>query len=91
MGGMIAPFLVAIAVTAQTASLTFTKPPAWTDRAAGSSMRVAEFVVRVVMPSDLPDQYVPVLERVVRSCPAHNTLAPGTVMNIEIVMPAGVI
>ena len=45
MGGMIAPFLVAIAVTAQTASLTFTKPPAWTDRAAGSSMRVAEFVV----------------------------------------------
>ena len=45
MGGMIAPFLVAIAVTAQTASLTFTKPPAWTDRAAASSMRVAEFVV----------------------------------------------
>jgi putative redox protein len=52
--------------------------------------RVAEFVVRVVMPADLPDQYVPVLERVVRSCPAHNTLSPGAVMKIEIVMPAGV-
>jgi putative redox protein len=53
--------------------------------------RVAEFVVRVVMPEDLPDHYVPVLERVVRSCPAHNTLSPGAMIKIEIVMPAGVI
>lgn len=29
----------------QTGTLTFTRPPAWTDRAATSSMRVAEFVV----------------------------------------------
>src|SRR5262245_43031422 len=29
----------------QAATLTFTKPAAWTDRAAASSMRVAEFVV----------------------------------------------
>lgn len=52
--------------------------------------RVAEFVVRVVMPGDLPEQYAPVLERVVRSCPVHNTLVQGAEMNIEIVMPAGV-
>jgi hypothetical protein len=30
---------------AQTGTLTFTKPAAWTNRAAASSMRVAEFVV----------------------------------------------
>ena len=42
---MFASFLVALAVTAQTATLTFTKPAAWTDRAAASSMRVAEFIV----------------------------------------------
>jgi uncharacterized OsmC-like protein len=53
--------------------------------------RVGEFVVRVLMPAALPEQYVPMLERVVRSCPAHNTLADGAGMNIEIVMPAGVI
>jgi hypothetical protein len=45
MVGMFASFLVALAVTAQTATLTFTKPSAWTDRSAASSMRVAEFVV----------------------------------------------
>ena len=59
-------------------------------RSEKNPARVAEFVVRVVMPADIPDQYVPVLERVVRSCPAHNTLAPGAIINIEIVMPAGV-
>lgn len=52
--------------------------------------RVGEFVVRVLMPADLPEQYTPMLERVVRSCPAHNTLADGAAMNIEIVMPARV-
>ena len=45
MGAMFASFLVALAVIAQTATLTFTKPSAWTDRAAASSMRVAEFAV----------------------------------------------
>ena len=30
---------------AQAGALTFTRPPGWTDRAAASSMRVAEFVV----------------------------------------------
>ena len=31
--------------TTQAGTLTFTKPASWTDRAAASSMRVAEFVV----------------------------------------------
>ena len=59
-------------------------------RSEKNPARVAEFVVRVVMPADIPDQYIPVLERVVRSCPAHNTLSLGAAMNVEIVMPAGV-
>ncbi|HEY3257687.1 MAG TPA: OsmC family protein, partial [Gemmatimonadaceae bacterium] len=52
--------------------------------------RVSEFVVRVLMPDELPEQSVTMLERVVRSCPAHNTLAGGALMNIEILMPAAV-
>lgn len=50
--------------------------------------RVGEFAVRVIMPAELPEHYTPILERVVRSCPAHNTLAGGTLVNVEIVMPA---
>ena len=46
--------------------------------------RVGEFVVRVVLPTALPEEYAPLLERVVRSCPAHNTLEHGAAMSIEI-------
>lgn len=45
---MIAPILTALVLSAplvQAATLTFTKPAAWKDRPAASSMRVAEFVV----------------------------------------------
>jgi hypothetical protein len=45
---MFACIITALAVgipAAQTGTLTFTKPTAWTDRAAASSMRVAEFVI----------------------------------------------
>jgi putative redox protein len=52
--------------------------------------RVGEFVVRVVMPDDFPERYVWMLERVAKSCPAHNTLAHGVRMNIDIVVPAAV-
>jgi hypothetical protein len=37
--------LAALVPAAQTGTLTFTKPDAWTARTAASSMRVAEFVV----------------------------------------------
>src|SRR5262245_920697 len=40
--------------SAQAGTLTFTKPPSWTNRAAASSMRVAEFVVPKV-PGDTED------------------------------------
>lgn len=50
--------------------------------------RVAEFVVRVVMPTDIPGHYLEMLERVTRSCPVHNTIAAR--MNIAILLPAGI-
>jgi hypothetical protein len=49
---LIAVLLAVLPVQAGT--LTFTKPAAWTDRAAASSMRVAEFVVPKV-PGDAED------------------------------------
>ena len=50
--------------------------------------RVGEFVVRVVLPAPLPNGYLELLERVVRSCPAHNTLARSTPVCASIEMPA---
>ena len=45
MFGCILTAFVLAGLGDQTGTLTFTKPSAWTDRAAASSMRVAEFVV----------------------------------------------
>jgi hypothetical protein len=45
---MTSPFLAAVlfaVLPAQAGALTFSKPAGWVDRAAASSMRVAEFVV----------------------------------------------
>jgi uncharacterized OsmC-like protein len=46
--------------------------------------RIAHFALRVVPPADLPAHYVPMLERIVRSCPAHNTLDHGADISITI-------
>lgn len=45
MIGSILLGLMLAAHTGQTGTLTFTRPAGWSDRAAASSMRVAEFVV----------------------------------------------
>ena len=52
--------------------------------------RVAEFVVRVVLPEALPAEYAALLERVARSCPVHNTLERAAAVRVEIEMPAPV-
>ncbi len=39
--------------------------------------RIGRFVVRVVLPAEVPEHYAAMLERVARSCPAHNTLEHG--------------
>ena len=49
--------------------------------------RVGEFAVRVVLPVALPVEYADLLERVVRSCPAHNTLDRATPVRISIETP----
>lgn len=36
--------------------------------------RIGAFAVRIVAPAGLPPAYVPLLERVAQSCPAHATL-----------------
>lgn len=51
--------------------------------------RIGKFSVRLMMPEELPEQYLSMLERVVQSCPVHNTLVPGAPVSIEILMPIG--
>lgn len=53
--------------------------------------RVAEFVVRVVLPAPLPGAYGEMLERVVRSCPAHNTLERSAHVHVTIETPAAAV
>jgi uncharacterized OsmC-like protein len=52
--------------------------------------RVWKFSVRVVMPSELPKGYGEMLERVIRSCPAHNTLSGGAQVETELLIPAAI-
>lgn len=51
---------------------------------ATNPSRVAEFVVKVILPMELPEAYATMLERVARSCPAHNTLAHGATVTVQI-------
>ncbi len=56
-----------------------------------SPSRIALFDVRVVLPQPVPPEYEELLERVARSCPAHNTLVEGAevAVHIEAGMTAG--
>ena len=49
--------------------------------------RIGQFVARVVLPAPLPAQYVEMIERVVHSCPAHNTLAAATPVRVSFEVP----
>ena len=46
--------------------------------------RIGEFVVRVLLPAKLPEHYATLLERVAKSCPAHNTLEHGAAVKVTI-------
>ena len=46
--------------------------------------RIGRFDVRVVLPEPLPPQYAMLLERVAKSCPAHNTLVHGADVSVDI-------
>lgn len=49
--------------------------------------RIGRFAVRVVLPEAIPAQYAEMLERVARSCPAHNTLHHGAEIDVQIDQP----
>ena len=50
----------------------------------GAHGRIGRFDVRVVLPEPLQPHHAQMLERVVRSCPAHNTLAHGAEVAVTI-------
>jgi putative redox protein len=58
-----------------------------TQKSACNPNRVESFDVTVGLPSEIPSRYMPLLERVVHSCPAHNTLAPGAEINVVFEAP----
>lgn len=57
----------------------------------GAQGRIGRFDVKVVLPEALPPQYAGLLERVAKSCPAHNTLVHGAEVEVAIETPAPVV
>lgn len=55
----------------------------------GAQGRIGSFEVRVKLPEALPPHYAEMLERVARSCPAHNTLAHGAEVGFVVEMGSG--
>ena len=51
---------------------------------AASPNRIAAVDVTVQLPAELPPHAMEMLERVVRSCPAHNTLVHGASVSVSI-------
>ncbi len=50
--------------------------------------RVGVFDVRVVLKEAIPEEYARMLDRVARSCPAHNTLVHGADVQVRVEHPA---
>ena len=51
---------------------------------ARNPSRVGRFDVRVVLREEIPSEYAGMLERVAKSCPAHNTLVSGSEVAVRI-------
>jgi putative redox protein len=49
--------------------------------------RIGSFAVKVFAPVELSDEQLQLLDRVARSCPAHNTLTGGAEVMVEVVAP----
>jgi uncharacterized OsmC-like protein len=54
---------------------------------ATNPARIARFVVRVLLATELPEHYAAMLERVAQSCPAHGTLAHGAEVSVLVETP----
>lgn len=53
-------------------------------RGAAHPSRVGQFTARVILPAELPEPTRALVERVARSCPAHNTLVLGADVSVEV-------
>jgi uncharacterized OsmC-like protein len=51
---------------------------------ARNPSRIGKFDVRVVLQEEVPEEYAGILERVAKSCPAHNTLVTGSEVAVRI-------
>jgi putative redox protein len=49
--------------------------------------RIGAFEVRVLLAEPVPEKYLELLDRVARSCPAHNTLVHGAEVDVRIEQP----
>ena len=56
-------------------------------KSATNPNRVESFDVRVALPAGVPPHYLPLLDRVIQACPAHNTLAPGARISVTFNSP----
>lgn len=52
--------------------------------ARDSPRRLGHFAIDVMLPEAIPGDMIPLIERVVRTCPVHNTLAHPPAMDIAI-------
>ena len=55
---------------------------------ASNPSRVESFTVRLVLPEGIPEHLMPVIQRVIHTCPVHNTLSGGAKVNVAIETPA---
>ena len=58
-----------------------------TQKSASNPNRVESFDVRVALATEVSPHYMPLLERVIQACPAHNTLAPGARISVAFESP----
>jgi uncharacterized OsmC-like protein len=58
-----------------------------TQTGASNPNRVASFRAKVYLPAEVSSRYLPLLQRVVDACPAHNTLSSGTDIHVEFETP----
>jgi uncharacterized OsmC-like protein len=49
--------------------------------------RVEEFLTRVILPPGIGDEYILIVQRVIETCPAHNTLRMGASIDVAIAAP----
>lgn len=57
---------------------------------AQNPSRIDEFLVNVRLPAGVPGHYMQLVERVLATCPAHNTLAMGAKIGVTFLEPAAV-